>query len=98
MGIHHTPEIDRLFNVILSLANTEECYNFFEDLCTIKEIQAMAQRYQVAAKLDGHMVYNEVERQTGASSATISRVNRCLMYGTGGYRLALDREKAQENE
>lgn len=84
------PETDHLFQAILSLQNIEECYLFFEDLCTIKEIQAMTQRLQVARQLRDGRNYLEVCADTGVSSATISRVNKCLNYGDG-YRTVLDR-------
>ena len=86
-------QTDALIQAILSLKNGEECYLFLEDLCTIKELQAMAQRLQVAAQLDAGANYNEVCDATGASTATISRVNKCLHYGEGGYRVVLDRMK-----
>ena len=88
------PETDLLFEGILKLQTLEECYRFFTDICTIKELQAMAQRLQVAARLDEGQNYNAVCEQTGASTATISRVNKCLLYG-GGYRLVLDRLKEE---
>ena len=87
-------EADLLFEAILTLENVEECYRFFEDICTIKELQSMAQRFQVARELDAGRNYLEVYESTGVSSATISRVNKCLVYGDGGYRLALERMKA----
>ncbi|MDR2514801.1 MAG: hypothetical protein LBD02_06285 [Christensenellaceae bacterium] len=89
-------EIDGLFRAILTLQNEEDCYRFFEDLCTIHELQAMAQRMEVAAQLDQGLTYAVVAAGTGASSATISRVSRCLGYGADGYRNALDRLKAAE--
>lgn len=85
--------MDELFNGILSLKSVEECYNFFEDLCTITELRAMAQRFQVAKMLDQGQIYSDIVRDTGASTATISRVNKCLIYGTDGYRMVLDRTK-----
>lgn len=85
--------MDELFNGILSLKSVEECYNFFEDLCTITELRAMAQRFQVAKMLDQGQIYSDIVRDTGASTATISRVNKCLIYGTDGYRMVLDRAK-----
>ena len=85
-----------LFNCILSLENEEECYAFFEDLCTISELKAMAQRMHVAKMLTEQRVYNDIVKITGASTATISRVNRCLSYGSGGYRIAIDRLKQDE--
>ena len=89
-------EVRELFRAILSLDSEEECAAFFEDICTVKETQAMAQRLQVARELDAGRNYNEVCADTGASSATISRVNRCLNYGEGGYRIALTRLKEEE--
>lgn len=86
-------QTDALIQAILSLRNGEECYLFLEDLCTIKELQAMAQRLQVAAQLDAGANYHEICEATGASTATISRVNKCLNYGEGGYRVVLDRMK-----
>lgn len=85
--------MDELFEGILSLTSVEECYNFFEDLCTITELRAMAQRFQVAKMLDDGQIYSDIVKETGASTATISRVNKCLIYGTDGYRLVLDRAK-----
>ena len=76
---------------MMKLQTPEECYRFFEDLCTVSELKAMEQRYEVAKLLDEGMVYNEILEKTGASSATISRVNRCLNYGADGYRVILDR-------
>ncbi|MBQ8893808.1 MAG: hypothetical protein IJ043_05305 [Clostridia bacterium] len=88
-------EIDRLFEAILSLENIEECYNFFEDACTIKEINEIAQRFQVACQLDAGRNYQEVNKETGASTATICRVNKCLNYGNEGYRTVIDRLKKE---
>ena len=85
------PETDLLFEGILTLETVEECYRFFTDICTIKELQAMTQRLQVAKQLADGRNYNEVCRDTGASSATICRVNKCLNYGDGGYRMVLER-------
>lgn len=87
---------ERLYEAILTLKTPEECRLFFEDVCTIKEVQAMAQRFAVASQLDEGRNYLEVGCGTGASSATISRVNKCLVYGPGGYRMALDRLKERE--
>ena len=77
--------VDFLMNAILTLKNIEECYNFFEDLCTINEIKAIAQRLHVAKLLTQKRVYSEIVEETGASTATISRVNRTLNYGCDGY-------------
>ena len=85
----HTPEVDRLFDTILKLESKDECYNFFEDICTIKEIQDMSQRLQVAGMLNQNKSYAEISKATGASTATISRVNKCLIYGRDGYKKAL---------
>lgn len=84
-------ETDELFEAILLLKSEEECYRFFEDICTIKEIQAIAQRFQVAKLLEKKKTYSEIELSTKASTATISRVNRCLLYGADGYKLILKR-------
>ena len=82
-----------LYNAALSLKNEEECRIFFEDICTIKELETMSQRLDVAKMLIGGATFNEIVAATGASTTTISRVNRCLRYGDGGYKLVLDREK-----
>ena len=87
--------MDELFQGIMSLDSLEECYNFFEDLCTITELRAMAQRFQVAKMLAQGQIYSDIVRETGASTATISRVNKCLIYGTDGYRMVLDRTKSE---
>lgn len=83
--------VDRLFQCILSMETVEECYQLFEDLCTVNEIQAIAQRMEVAVMLNAKKTYVEIAEKTGASTATISRVNRCLHYGTDGYKLAIGR-------
>ncbi len=82
---------DFLFHAILSLESMEECRNFFMDLCTISELKAMLQRIQVAKMLSEHIVYSEIVEKTGASTATISRVNRSLNYGFDGYQEVFDR-------
>lgn len=87
----HSESADRLFKAILSLENLDDCYRFFEDICTIKEIRDISQRLHIAALLDEGMNYQNISRIVDASSATISRVNRCLNYGSGGYRAALDK-------
>ena len=84
-------ETERLFRAILSLRTEEECSRFFEDLCTINEKNAMAQRLEVARLLKDGVTYHEIAQATGASTATISRVNRCLNYGAGGYGTVLER-------
>jgi TrpR-related protein YerC/YecD len=83
--------IDRLFSGILMLKSQEECYRFFEDICTVNELKSLAQRLEVARMLKNKKTYNEIAQQTGASTATISRVNRCLTYGADGYNLVLQR-------
>ena len=88
---------DRLYQAILTLETEEECYNFFQDLCTISELRSMEQRYEVATLLNDGMIYNDILEKTGASSATISRVNRSLNYGTDAYRTIFSRLK-DENE
>ncbi|MFR7871352.1 MAG: YerC/YecD family TrpR-related protein [Fenollaria timonensis] len=80
-------QTDSFFEAILKLETIEECYRFFEDICTIKEIQAIAQRLEVAKQLKENKTYNEIEVATGASTATISRINRSLNYGADGYKL-----------
>ncbi|GAB6138647.1 YerC/YecD family TrpR-related protein [Halanaerobaculum tunisiense] len=90
---------ERLFKAILSLENKEECYKFFEDICTIKEIKSMAQRLEVARMLKENATYNEIADETGASTATISRVKRYLDYGADGYQLILGRlDKEDDND
>ena len=91
MKPYHNKDMDFLYRGILPLLPREECYAIFEDICTIKELQAMAQRFRVAAQLRDNKNYNEIQADTGASSATISRVNKCLLYGGGGYSTALER-------
>ena len=88
----HTEEVDHLFDAVLTLKNTEECYKFFEDVCTIKELLAMAQRYEVALLLEKKMTYLDIANKTGASTATISRVNRSLNYGEDGYEMVFERQ------
>ncbi|WLR51104.1 YerC/YecD family TrpR-related protein [Bacillus tianshenii] len=89
--------LDQLFEAILSLNDIEECYRFFDDLCTVNEIQSLAQRLEVARMLREGFTYHKIETQTGASTATISRVKRCLNYGNDAYQMALDRV-AEKNE
>jgi TrpR-related protein YerC/YecD len=84
-------QTDRLFEGILLLETVEECYRFFEDLCTVSEVKSMAQRFQVATMLRAGNTYMEIYEKTGVSTATISRVNRSLAYGSDGYRLLLER-------
>ena len=84
-------DIDELFDGILTLRDREDCYRFFEDICTINEIHSIAQRFQVAKLLSEKKTYNEIEKVTKASTATISRINKCIVYGADGYRRVLDR-------
>ncbi|MBS6041370.1 MAG: TrpR-like protein YerC/YecD [Clostridium baratii] len=84
-------EMDLFFDAILALENKQECYKFFEDVATITEIKALAQRIHVAKLLKNKKTYTEIAEITGASTATISRVNRCLNYGSDGYNIVLDR-------
>lgn len=83
--------LDQLFEAILSLQNVEECYEFFDDLATMNEVQSLAQRLEVARMLRDGFTYHKIETETGASTATISRVKRCLNYGNDAYTQALDR-------
>ena len=82
-----------LYQAVLSLQTPEECRAFFEDLCTVAELKAMSQRLEVAQLLDEGLIYNDILQRTGASSATISRVNRCYQYGAGGYGVVIERMK-----
>ncbi len=97
----HTKDVDHLFDAVLSLKNSDDCYRFFSDLCTVKELLAMAQRFEVAIMLKDKTTYLDIAEQTGASTATISRVNRALTYGEDGYQLVFDRlgivDKTSEN-
>ena len=90
-------DIDELFEAILTLRDQEDCYRFFEDICTINEIHAIAQRLQVAKLLSEKRTYAEIEAVTKASTATISRINKCLVYGADGYRRVLERLKENED-
>lgn len=98
----HSASMDRLLYVISKLNTAEECRAFFEDLCTIKELQDMAQRFETAVLLDQGKNYNDISAAVGASTATISRVNRCRNYGSGGYRNAIqmikDMEEARDDQ
>ena len=91
MNIAKKERNEEMYKAILSLETVDECIKFFDDLCTIKELLAMEQRYQVARCLSKGMIYNDILNETGASSATISRVNRSLQYGAGGYEIAFER-------
>ena len=98
MDILHTPQVDELFEAILSLRDAEECYHFFEDVCTVKELNDMSQRLRAAKLLKNGCSYAEIAKETGMSTATISRVSRCLEYGNGGYRTVLEREAGETVE
>lgn len=91
--IKDIPNIELLFNAILSLETVDECYDFFEDLCTVIELKSISQRMIVAKMLKEKRLYNEIVKKTGASTATISRVNRTLNYGSDGYDIVLERLK-----
>ena len=93
-----TEAVDHLFQAILTLRNEEECYTFFEDVCTVNELLSLSQRYEVAKMLREKKTYLEIAERTGASTATISRVNRSLNYGNEGYDLVFERIKGEENE
>jgi TrpR-related protein YerC/YecD len=88
--------VDHLFDAILTLQNREECYAFFEDLCTVNELLSLSQRFEVATMLREHKTYLEIAEKTGASTATISRVNRSLNYGNDGYELIFDRVRNED--
>ena len=92
-----TEAVDYLFQAILSLKDKEECYTFFEDICTINELLSLSQRFEVARMLREHKTYLEIAERTGASTATISRVNRSLNYGNDGYDMVFERIGQEEN-
>lgn len=92
------PRSEELYRAILALRDVDECMKFFDDLCTVSELMAMEQRYHVAVCLDKGMIYNDILAETGASSATISRVNRSLQYGKGGYEIAFARLNGTEED
>ena len=92
------PRNEEMYKAILTLNTVEELMKFFDDLCTVSELQAMEQRYQVAVLLSEGMIYNDILEKTGASSATISRVNRSLIYGNGGYESVLEKMKEREEK
>ena len=91
------PRNENMYKAILTLKTVDECMKFFDDLCTVSELLAMEQRFQVAVCLSNGMIYNDILAETGASSATISRVNRSLQYGNDGYAIVFDRMKEQED-
>ena len=91
MDIFHSETTENFFKAILSLKDIDECYSFFEDIFTVRELQDVSQRLQVAQMLKEGRSYQIISKETGASTATISRVNRCLLYGSGGYNKILER-------
>lgn len=91
-------DVNELFDAILTLENRDDCYRFFEDVCTANELISIAQRFQVAKMLSEKMTYTEIEKATGASTATISRVNKCMVYGADGYGLVLGRLASARGE
>ena len=93
-----TEAVDHLFDAILTLQNKEECYRFFEDVCTVNELLSLSQRYEVARMLRAQKTYLDIAEKTGASTATISRVNRSLNYGNDGYDMVFARTKVNEEE
>ena len=95
---HKKPRCDDMYRAILTLKTVDECKQFFDDLCTVTELQAMEQRFELAKLLNDGLIYNDILEKTGASSATISRVNRSLNYGMGAYRIIFDRMKEEEKQ
>ena len=98
MALKRTEQTDQLFRSILALQDVDECYQYFEDLCTVKEVLTFAQRLEVARMLANGQSYQQTIAKTGASSATISRVKRCLDYGDGGYATILGRIVSEDGE
>ena len=98
MEKNNSKEIYKLYEAVVGLKTVEECAAFFEDICTIKELQDISQRLQVAEMLNEGKNYQEISKQTGASTATICRVNKCLVYGSGGYRTVLGESKKGESK
>ena len=94
----HNAMTDALFDAILALENREECYRFFEDLCTVKEISDMAQRLEAAKLLLDGKTYEQIVKSAEISTATISRINRCIQYGTGGYQAIIERVRSRQEE
>lgn len=95
---YRSESVDRLFKSILNLETIEECYEFFDDICTIKEIQDMTQRMDTAILLDQGYSYQKITEKVDVSTATIGRVSKCLHYGSGGYRKAIDRLNESEDK
>ena len=97
MNKRNQKTVEQLFRAILSLETVEECDKFFEDAFTMQELESIAQRFDVACRLDEGASYVEINKETGASTATICRVSKCLNYGSGGYRIAIERSKKENN-
>ena len=93
----HTEAVNHLFDAILSLENKEECYRFFEDVCTVNELLSLSQRYEVARMLRAQKTYLDIAEKAGASTATISRVNRSLNYGNDGYDMVFERVSVDDD-
>ena len=93
----HTEAVNHLFDAILSLENKEECYRFFEDVCTVNELLSLSQRYEVARMLRAQKTYLDIAEKTGASTATISRVNRSLNYGNDGHDMVFERVSVDDD-
>lgn len=93
----HNESTDKLCEALLALKTKEECYQLLDDLCTVKEVLDISQRLSVALLLSENASYNAIRRQTGASTATISRVSKCYEYGTGGYKAVIERMRGEEN-
>ncbi len=98
MANYSNESIERLYRAIVNISSEEECKKFLEDICTIKEIQDMAQRLDTAVLLDRGLSYQKIAEAVGASSATISRVNRCLVYGAGGYKETIERMSKEDKQ
>lgn len=97
MNKRNEETVKKLFRAILTLETVEECEKFFDDAFTMQELESIAQRFDVACRLDKGGSYVEINKETGASTATICRVSKCLNYGSGGYRIAIDRIKKENN-
>ena len=97
MSTLHNESTDRLFKVIMNLETLDECYDFFSDVCTVKEILDMSQRLDTAFLLESGASYQEITKEIGISTATIGRVSRCLNYGSGGYKRAIEKEKNERS-
>lgn len=96
--MRRSSSVDRLFQTFVNLKTVDECYAYFEDICTIKEIQDMSQRLDTAILLSEGMSYQKITEQVNVSTATIGRVSKCLNYGSGGYRSAIEKLKAEETK